>query len=35
MEIYDARSEIGFIDRGDPIIVIKDGTTQLYVVKDE
>ncbi|MCK4631489.1 MAG: NfeD family protein, partial [Bacteroidales bacterium] len=34
-EIYDARSEIGFIDRGDPIIVIKDGTTQLYVVKDE
>ncbi len=35
MEIYDARSEIGFIDRGDPIIVIKDETTQLYVIKDE
>ena len=34
-EIYDARSEIGYIDRGDPIIVIKDETTQLYVIKDE
>lgn len=34
-EIYDARSEIGYIDRGDPIIVVKDGTTQLYVIRDE
>ena len=34
-EIYDARSEIGYIDRGDPIIVIKDETAQLYVIKDE
>lgn len=34
-EIFDARAEIGYIDRGEPIIVIKDETTQLYVIKDK
>ncbi|MEA1885771.1 MAG: NfeD family protein [Bacteroidota bacterium] len=34
-EIYDARSEIGFIERGSAIRVIRDEAGQLYVVKDE
>jgi len=32
-EIYDAKSEYGFIDRGENIKVIKYETGQLYVVK--
>ncbi len=34
-EIYDARSEIGFIERGASIRVIRDEAGQLYVLKDE
>ena len=34
-EIYDARSDIGFIDRGASIRVIRDEAGQLYVLKDE
>ena len=34
-EIYDARSEIGFIERGANIRVIRDEAGQLYVLKDE
>jgi len=34
-EIYDARSEIGFIDKGEAIRVIEYGTSQLVVIKDE
>jgi membrane-bound serine protease (ClpP class) len=31
--IFDARSEIGFIDKGDKIKVIRDEAGQLYVIK--
>ncbi|MFP4488515.1 MAG: NfeD family protein [Bacteroidales bacterium] len=34
-EIYDARSEIGYIDRDADIRVIRDEAGQLYVLKDE
>ncbi|HCC70423.1 MAG TPA: serine protease [Bacteroidales bacterium] len=34
-EIYDARSEIGFIEKGTDITVIRDEAGQLYVLKDE
>ncbi|MBS0012060.1 MAG: nodulation protein NfeD [Bacteroidales bacterium] len=34
-EIYDARSEIGLIERGADIKVIRDETGQLYVIRDE
>ena len=34
-EIYDARSEIGFIDKGEAVQVIEYGTSQLVVVRDE
>mgnify|MGYP006284146699 CR=1 FL=1 len=34
-EIYDARSEIGFIDKGEAVRVIEYGTSQLVVIKDE
>lgn len=34
-EIYDARSEIGFIDKGEAVKVIEYGTSQLVVVRDE
>jgi len=34
-EIYDARSEIGFIEKGADIRVIRDEAGQLYVLKDE
>lgn len=34
-EIYDARSEIGLIEKGTDIRVIRDETGQLYVLKDE
>ncbi|MFO7852725.1 MAG: NfeD family protein [Bacteroidota bacterium] len=34
-EIYDARSEIGLIEKGSAIRVIRDEAGQLYVVKDE
>jgi membrane-bound serine protease (ClpP class) len=30
-EIYDAVAESGFIDRGEDIVVVKAGTSQLYV----
>jgi len=30
-EVYDAMAETGFIDRGEDIIVVKVGTSQLYV----
>lgn len=32
-EIYDAKSEIGFIDKGEQVKVINYGTSQLYVIK--
>jgi membrane-bound serine protease (ClpP class) len=32
-EIFDAKSEIGFIDKGQKIKVIRNETGQLYVVK--
>ncbi|MBN1387363.1 MAG: nodulation protein NfeD [Bacteroidales bacterium] len=34
-EIYDARSDIGFIEKGTDIRVIRDEAGQLYVLKDE
>ena len=34
-EIYDARSEIGFIDKGETVRVIQYGTGQLVVIKEE
>ena len=32
-EVYDARSEIGYIEKGDKIRVVKDETGQVYVIK--
>jgi membrane-bound serine protease (ClpP class) len=32
-EIFDAKAEIGFIDKGDSIKVIRDEAGQLYVIK--
>ena len=34
-EIYDARAEVGFIDRGEKVKVIQYGTSQLVVIKEE
>lgn len=34
-EIYDAKSEIGYISKGDAIKVIRHEATQLYVIKNE
>lgn len=34
-EIYDARSEIGFIEKGEAVRIIDYGTSQLVVVRDE
>lgn len=34
-EVYDAKAEIGFIDKGDRIRVVRHLAGQLYVVKDE
>ncbi|HZH71612.1 MAG TPA: NfeD family protein [Mariniphaga sp.] len=34
-EVYDAMSQIGFIDRGEDIVVVKVGTAQLYVDRPE
>ncbi|MFW5945099.1 MAG: NfeD family protein [Bacteroidota bacterium] len=34
-EIYDARAEIGFIDKGEKVKVIQYGTSQLVVIKEE
>jgi membrane-bound serine protease (ClpP class) len=34
-EVYDARSDIGFIEKGADIRVIRDEEGQLYVLKDE
>jgi membrane-bound serine protease (ClpP class) len=34
-EIYDAKSEIGFIEKGEEIKVIKAETSQLYVIKKQ
>jgi len=34
-EIYDARSEIGFVDKGEKVRVIQYGTSQLVVIKEE
>ena len=33
-KLYDAKSEYGFIDRGDPIKVIRFENGQVYVVKE-
>ncbi len=33
-KVYDARAEEGFIDRGSVIIVVKEESGQLYVVKE-
>ena len=32
-EIFDAKAEIGFIDKNDPVKVIRDEAGQLYVIK--
>ncbi len=32
-EIYDARAEIGFIDKGEKVRVLRDEAGQLYVIK--
>ena len=32
-EIYDAKAEIGYIDKGEKIKVIRSENTQLYVMK--
>ena len=32
-EIYDAKSEIGYIEKGDKVRVVKDETGQIYVIK--
>jgi membrane-bound serine protease (ClpP class) len=34
-EIYDARSEIGFIDKGEKVKVLSYGTSQLSVIKPD
>jgi membrane-bound serine protease (ClpP class) len=34
-EVYDAVAETGFIDRGEDVIVVKVGTSQLYVDRPE
>ncbi len=34
-EIYDAKSELGFIEKGEEIKVIKAETSQLYVIKKQ
>jgi membrane-bound serine protease (ClpP class) len=34
-EIYDAKSETGYIEKGNPVKVIRDETGQIYVVLDE
>jgi membrane-bound serine protease (ClpP class) len=34
-EIYDARSEVGFIDKGQKVRVIQYGTSQLVVLREE
>lgn len=34
-EIYDAKSEVGYIEKGEKIKVIKCGTSQIYVMKIE
>jgi membrane-bound serine protease (ClpP class) len=34
-EIYDARAEVGFIDKGETVRVIQYGTSQLVVIKEE
>ncbi len=33
--IYDAKSDRGYIEKGEPIIVVRDETGQIYVVVDE
>ena len=33
--IYDARSDRGFIDKGEPVVVVRDETGQIYVVADK
>lgn len=34
-EIYDAKAEVGYIEKGKKIKVIRDETGQLYVIKDD
>jgi membrane-bound serine protease (ClpP class) len=34
-EIYDAKSEIGFIEKGEEVKVIKSESSQLYVIKTQ
>ena len=34
-EIYDARAEVGFIDKGEKVKVILYGTSQLVVIREE
>ena len=34
-EIYDAKCEMGYIEKGEPIKVIRHEATQLYVIKHE
>jgi membrane-bound serine protease (ClpP class) len=32
-ELFDAKAEIGFIDKGEEVKVIRDEAGQLYVIK--
>ena len=34
-EIFDAKSEIGYIEKGDPVKVVRDETGQLYVIPEK
>jgi len=34
-EIFDAKSEVGYIEKGDPVKVIRDETGQIYVILDK
>lgn len=33
-EVYDAMSEVGYIDRNEPVKVVRDEAGQLFVIKD-
>ncbi len=33
--VYDAKSDRGFIEKGEPIIVVRDETGQIYVLRDK
>jgi len=33
--VYDAKSDRGFIEKGEPVIVVRDETGQIYVLRDK